>query len=214
VICPQRKRLLFFYPRAILGRYKAAMFLNLFRNLFGRKKADDQGQVVTVYTTYYLQTQRQPLSPEKLIEKYQEQFRSNLIGTWYAANGTFNGMMNERIIFYPDHTGRHDNFGPFGGLRDSSFFEWQEVSDYVLRLRVTGWTDNEGDPSDEEEEEEEDEPEEWAEVQYGFGTKMTDFGEEVILQQILADGSIRKEGIWNSFFDMGYSGPPETVEES
>lgn len=179
------------------------MPFSFLKNLFGGKR-EPEGESVNAYVTYHLRTLHEKATPVQLIERYRKQFRPNLVATWYAANGTFSTVMNERMIFYPDHTGRLDNIGPFGGLRSTMYFEWQEVADYTLRLHTTKWSDDEDDEPD-------DEPDEWIEVRYDFFVKSTDICEEVVLRQVIEGHNV--EGFWDAQFDLGYSGPPETIEE-
>ncbi len=138
----------------------------------------------------------------QVLSEHREMFRNSLVGTWVSRTGTFS-LMGERMVIYPNQTGRFDTYSGSGDA--TTYFDWEQAGDYHVRFRVTGFTDYEPDVSTEDSE---DEPEEWCEIHYHFTITATDVADFVVIGQILPDGTSH-DTFWGSLFHLGYRGEPE-----
>ncbi|MBC8134619.1 MAG: hypothetical protein H8F28_01870 [Fibrella sp.] len=100
-------------------------------------------------------------APQSLAED-RERFRLSLVGTWTSETGTF-AMMGERMVIYPNQTGRFDTYSGSGD--STTYFDWEQVGEHRVRFRTTGFT---GEEPGDDTEDRESEPEEWGEIHYDF----------------------------------------------
>jgi hypothetical protein len=113
--------------------------------------------------------------------------------------------MDEHWEFFPDHTGKVTETGPFGYPSGAKEFEWKEVADFTIACRITRWIYDDEDEQDEEiEEEPEEGPEEWQTVRYGFKEVPTDCGDLVALCEVESDGTLVHR-FWHSAAPLSYN---------
>ena len=157
------------------------------------------------------------MTSEEKIANYREEFRSNPLGLWTWACGTFSTMMDEDWEFLADGTGIINHFGTFHNFRGVTEFEWKSVADYTLSCRVTKhrWLYVEADGELWEEQDEEDWPEgmssNWGKVRYDFHVVQSDCGSEVAMCSV--QGDVKQAGFWFSEFCLSYCRPKKEVTE-
>jgi hypothetical protein len=121
------------------------------------------------------------------LERYRERFRTAPVGVWSQASGTFATIMNEVWTIRPDHTGTIELRA--GSGESWIRFEWAEVGDFHIRVRMLDWRDTEeaDDPPVDE-----DEP--WVDVRYEFDVKpLGDIPARVVQMH-----EVGREGFWTS----------------
>jgi hypothetical protein len=132
----------------------------------------------------------------QLIEDARRRFCRSLVGYWSAARGSFNMVMGQYWEFRPDGTGQFTDTGPFGHTKCETLFEWRQIGDFEIELRITKRTTD--DPDDEPDDGElDDEGWEWETIRYDFVVVRHDLGTEVALVG----------GLLSMDVPLSYSGP-------
>lgn len=127
------------------------------------------------------------------IEDARRRFGRSLIGYWRTAQGTFNGVMAQHWEFRPDGTGRFTDTGTFGYPETETQFEWRQLGDFEIELRLTEYVAHHPDYASELDDEER----EWQAIRYDFVVVQHDCGTEVGLVG----------GLLSVDAPLGYSGP-------
>ena len=91
------------------------------------------------------------LSQPTTLAGYEERFRTNLVGAWTTQIGTTTPMETD-MVFRADHTGTVKEYGPFGAVRSTTHFAWEENGEFSLRVRVTSVEGEEAEFDESEEE--------------------------------------------------------------
>lgn len=151
---------------------------------------------------------------QNTVSAYRARFETSLIGTWTHATGTFEIVHDEVWEFFPDHTGKVTELGPFEGKRDEMLFVWKEVAPFMIACKVTQWWEE--DLSDwlpflnipvlvDDEGNEVEEEEVWETIFYDFMPRATDTGEVIALYEVDIEGR-PTNSFWNSNEQLTFCG--------
>lgn len=102
-------------------------------------------------------------------------------------------VMGQYWEFRPDGTGQFTDTGTFGHTKCETRFEWRQVGDFEIELRITERVTD--DPDDADEPDDEEWP--WETIRYDFVIVRHDLGTEVALVG----------GLLSMDAPLGYSGP-------
>ncbi|MEO7714892.1 MAG: hypothetical protein ABIY70_01710 [Capsulimonas sp.] len=135
----------------------------------------------------------------------RQRFHNGPIGHWSSASGTFGIVMSDTWEFRPDGTGTYNEYGPFGGSRGETQFDWKSTGDCQIACKITSIVWTEDDETEKEADEEETISDCWVTVDYDFQLVNTDGGAIGAMCSV-HDGKIA-DHFWISFDPASYSGP-------
>lgn len=109
------------------------------------------------------------------VQEARRRYARSLIGHWSTAQGTFDNVISQHWEFCPNGSGRFTDIGPFGYLRAETWFEWRQVGECEVELRITEHIAHHPDYAAELDDEER----QWQVIRYDFVLVQHDMGRDV-----------------------------------